>query len=102
MNKLHKVGCKFSLDNFGSGLSSFTYLKNLPVDYIKMDGVFVRSILDDSVNHAMIKAINEIGQTLGRKTVAMHIENGQLLSTIKELGVNYAQGFHVGKPEIIT
>ncbi len=101
MSRLRAIGCQFSLDNFGSGLSSFAYLKNLPVDYIKIDGVFVRSILDDSVNYAMVKAINEIGQTLGRKTIATQVENGQLLSSAKKLGINFAQGYHIAQPEII-
>ncbi len=101
MHLLGRIGCSFSLDNFGSGLSSFAYMKNLPVQYLKIDGIIVRDILEDPIDFAMVKAINEIGQTLGKKTIASCVENGQLLSHVRELGIDYAQGFHVGHPEII-
>ncbi len=101
MHRLNQIGCQFALDNFGSGISSFTYLKNLPVDYLKIDGVFVRGILQDPVERAMVKAINEIGQTIGRKTIATYVENAQLLSTVTDIGVDFAQGFHIGHPEIV-
>jgi diguanylate cyclase (GGDEF)-like protein/PAS domain S-box-containing protein len=96
---LHEFGCAFALDDFGSGLSSFGYLKNLPVDTLKIDGMFVRDILDDEIDQAMVKSINEIGHVMGKKTVAEFVENEAIVERLKELGVDYAQGYHIGKPE---
>lgn len=91
-------GCSFSLDDFGSGLSSFAYLKILPVDILKIDGMFVKNILEDKVDFAMVKMINEIGHTMGMKTIAEFVENDEILAKIKEIGVNYAQGYGIAKP----
>ncbi|HBR97473.1 MAG TPA: hypothetical protein DD979_08845 [Gammaproteobacteria bacterium] len=96
-----ELGCKVALDNFGSGLSSFAYMRNLPVHYVKIDGLYVRDVLDDATDHAMVKAINEIARTLGKKTVATFVENGRLLSRMRDLDVDYAQGFHIGEPHLI-
>ncbi|GEM_PF-948122 len=95
---IKSYGCKFSLDDFGSGLSSFAYLKSLPVDTLKIDGMFVKNILDDKVDFAMVKMINEIGHVMGMKTIAEFVENDEILATIGTLGVNYAQGYGVEKP----
>ena len=95
---LKEQGCKFSLDDFGSGLSSFAYLKNLPVDYLKIDGLFVKDILDDQVDLAMVKSINEVGHVMDKKTIAEFVENEQIFNLLKELNVDYAQGYGVGKP----
>ncbi len=95
---LREVGCSFALDDFGSGLSSFGYLKNLPVDYLKIDGMFVKDITDDPIDHAMVKSINEIGQLMGMKTIAEFVENDQIKEMLCEIGVNYAQGYGIGKP----
>ena len=99
INKLKAIDCSFALDDFGSGLSSFAYLKNLPVDYLKIDGMFVRDIVDDPIDHAMVKSINEIGQVIGVKTIAEFVENDEIKVKLKELGVNYGQGYGLGKPE---
>jgi diguanylate cyclase (GGDEF)-like protein/PAS domain S-box-containing protein len=98
ITELRKRGCKFALDDFGSGLSSFGYLKNLPVDYLKIDGIFVKDIVDDPIDHAMVKSINEIGQVMGMKTIAEFVENDLIKGMLKEIGVNYAQGYGVAKP----
>ena len=96
---LRELGCSFALDDFGSGLSSFAYLKTLPVNYLKIDGVFVRDMLDDPLDLAMVRSINEVGQTMGMRTVAEYVENDALREALCELGVDYVQGYGVGRPE---
>ncbi len=95
---LQSAGCLFSLDDFGSGLSSFAYLKNFPVDFLKIDGQFVRDMADDLIDFAMVKSINEIGQVMGKKTIAEYVESKQILACLNQLGVDYAQGYFIGKP----
>lgn len=95
---LKKRGCKFSLDDFGSGLSSFSYLKNLPVDFLKIDGSFIKDILDDPVNFAMVNSINHMGHILGMRTIAEFVENEAILEKLKEIGVDYAQGYVIAHP----
>ncbi len=96
---LNKVGCKFALDDFGSGLSSFAYLKNLAVDYLKIDGMFIREIASDEITHAMVKSINDIGHVMGMKTIAEFVENEHIEDIVRELGVDYAQGYGIEKPQ---
>lgn len=98
INELKGQGCLFSLDDFGSGLSSFAYLKNLPVDYLKIDGLFVKDILDDEVDLAMVKSINEVGHVMNKKTIAEFVENEAIFNLLKALGIDYAQGYGIGKP----
>ncbi len=98
---LKEQGCRFALDDFGSGLSSFAYLKNLPVDYLKIDGMFVMDILDDPIDLAMVRSINEIGQLMGKETIAEFVENDQIKLKLEEIGVNYVQGYAVGVPVAI-
>ncbi len=98
IHQLKEQGCLFSLDDFGSGLSSFAYLKKLPVDYLKIDGLFVKDILDDEVDRAMVKSINEVGHVMNKKTIAEFVENEHIFYLLRELGVDYGQGYGIGKP----
>lgn len=98
MHELKKRGCRFSLDDFGSGLSSFNYLKNLPVDYLKIDGSFVIDILKDPIDRAMVEAIISVGHVLKIRVVAEWVENEETLELLKQMGVDYAQGYHLGHP----
>ncbi|MEJ1298942.1 MAG: EAL domain-containing protein [Candidatus Sedimenticola sp. (ex Thyasira tokunagai)] len=102
MERLHTTGCLFALDDFGSGMSSFGYLKNLPVDFLKIDGEFVRDMVSDDISRAMVRSINEIGQVMGKKTIAEYVENREIMAQLKVLGVDYAQGYAVHKPEPLT
>jgi diguanylate cyclase (GGDEF)-like protein len=102
MNEVKKHGCEFSLDDFGSGLSSFTYLKNLPVDYLKIDGHFIRNITDDRIDQAMVKAITDVGNALGIRVVAEHVETREVLETLASIGVEFAQGFLFAEPAPVS
>lgn len=96
---LRGTGCSFALDDFGSGLSSFGYLRNLSVDYLKIDGLFVRDVASCPVNRSMVKAINDVGQVMGKQTVAEYVEDEAVLETLREIGVDFAQGFGIARPE---
>lgn len=98
IEKLKSIGCRFALDDFGSGLSSFGYLKNLPVDYVKIDGCFVRGIINDPIDLAMVRSINDIGHLMGKKTIAEFVENDAIKQQLQQLGVDYVQGYGIGKP----
>jgi EAL domain-containing protein (putative c-di-GMP-specific phosphodiesterase class I) len=101
INELKKHGCRFSLDDFGSGLSSFAYLKNLPVNYIKIDGSFVKDISRDPIDRAMVVSIQQMGKAMKLNTIAEWVEDEETLTALKEIGVNYVQGYHLGRPEAI-
>jgi len=96
--QIKQMGCKFSLDDFGSGLSSFSYLKNMPVDNIKIDGVFIRDIHVDPINRVFVESIHNISKIMGIKTTAEYVENEEILNCIKSIGIDYAQGYHISKP----
>ena len=100
MAALREQGCRFALDDFGVGVSSFTYLKHLPVDFVKIDGSFVVDMLQNPVNHAMVEAIHNIGHILGKKTIAESVESLQILDALGAIGVDYAQGFAIARPEV--
>jgi EAL domain-containing protein (putative c-di-GMP-specific phosphodiesterase class I) len=101
INTLNKYDCRFSLGDFGSGLSSFAYLKTLPVNYIKIDGSFVKDVSSDPINRAMVDSIQQMGRAMKLDTIAECVEDEQTLSILKEIGINYAQGYHLGRPQAI-
>jgi len=101
MNALKEYGCQFALDDFGSGLSSFAYLKTLPVDFLKIDGSFVKDVSRDEIDRAMVASIQKIGEIMSLKTVAEKVEDEETLVILKEIGIDFVQGFHLGRPEPI-
>ena len=101
IKELKKHNCKFSLDGFGNGLSSFSYLKSMPVDYIKINGDFVKDISNDELDRAMVESILKVARILGLSTIAEHVENNDNLITLKEIGVDYVQGYYLGRPEAV-
>ncbi len=96
------AGCSFSLDDFGSGMSSYGYLKHLPVDFLKIDGAFVRAMDKNPEDFAIVKSITEIAHFMGKKVIAECVENEQILNLLGEIGVDYAQGYHVGRPAMLN
>jgi len=91
-------GCNFALDDFGSGMSSFAYLKNLPVDYLKIDGMFVKDLINDTTDFAFVKSINEIGHVMGMETIAEFVQCDATIDKLRSIGVDYAQGYGISKP----
>ncbi|MDJ0833722.1 MAG: EAL domain-containing protein, partial [Gammaproteobacteria bacterium] len=102
INKLKSLGCKFSLDDFGTGQSSFAYLKNLPVDYLKIDGSFVNNIVDDPVSRSMVSAINQVGHAMKLRTIAEYVEDDAIFDCLKEIGVDYVQGNGIDTAQPLT
>ena len=98
IESLKAIGCEFALDDFGSGISSFAYLKNLLVGYLKIDGSFVKVIMTDATDHAMVDSINRIGHVMGIQTVAEFVENEDIAQALRAMGVDYVQGYAVEKP----
>ena len=98
IRELQGLGCRFSLDDFGSGLASYGHLKHLPVDYIKIDGSFIRDVADDPADLALVRSINEMGHLMGKRTIAEYVENDQIRALLAEIGVDYVQGYGVEKP----
>ena len=96
---LHGLGFRFALDDFGSGFCSFSHLKYLPVDEIKIDGIFVQGLLNDTVDRAIINSVVQIGHSVGKKTVAEFVENAEILIELKKLGVDAVQGIYIDKPQ---
>ena len=99
INALKELGCKFALDDFGTGLSSFGYLKHFPVDYLKIDGSFVKEILHDPIDREMVRSINEIGHLTGKKVIAEWAENQEIITMLRGMGVDYAQGYGISEPK---
>jgi diguanylate cyclase (GGDEF)-like protein/PAS domain S-box-containing protein len=98
INQMREIGCQFALDDFGSGFSSFGYLKKLKVDFLKIDGQFVRDIAHDPVDYAMVEAINRIGHAVGIRTVAEYVEDMEIMGHLRDIGVDFAQGYAIDKP----
>jgi diguanylate cyclase (GGDEF)-like protein len=95
---LRELGCELAIDDFGSGYSSFTYLKRLPVDYLKIDGAFIKSLTRDRVDQAMVRMVGEVARAAGMRTVAEHVHNAATLDLLRKYGIDYAQGYYIGKP----
>jgi EAL domain-containing protein (putative c-di-GMP-specific phosphodiesterase class I) len=102
MSLLKRRGFRFALDDFGTGVSSFAYLKSLPVDYLKIDGSFVKNMLNDPIERAMVESINRIGQMVGLKTIAEYVESDEIMEGLIEIGVDFAQGYGVARPKPLT
>ncbi|MCP4286446.1 MAG: EAL domain-containing protein [Gammaproteobacteria bacterium] len=102
INRLRGLGCRFALDDFGSGLSSFSYLKRLPLDFLKIDGLFVRDMLDDPVDLAMVRTIYDVAKVLKLQTIAEWVEDEATLDSLKSIGIDYTQGFHISKPIMVS
>jgi len=102
LSRLRALGCRTALDDFGSGMSSFAYLKELPVDIVKIDGRFVKHIATNPVDQAMVRAMNDIAHALGKETIAEFVEDEAAFQILIELGVDYGQGYHLGRPETIA
>ena len=99
IEELKELGCYFSLDDFGSGMSSFGYLKHLPVDFIKIDGTFVKDMAEDPIDRAMVEAINNVGHVMGKQTIAEFVDSDLVMKALDEIGVDFAQGYYLGKPK---
>ena len=95
---LSRLGCRFALDDFGTGFGSYYYLKHLPLHYIKIDGDFIRNLASSPTDQLMVKAMVQVAQGLGMKTVAEFVENAETVEFLRAYGVDFAQGYHVGRP----
>jgi len=102
LSRLRSMGCHTALDDFGSGMASFAYLKDLPVNYVKIDGRFVKNLAASPVDQAMVKAMNEIAHALGKKTVAEFVENEESFKLLSAYGIDFAQGYYLGRPDVTT
>ena len=97
--RLRKLGCRFALDDFGAGFSSFYYLKHLPLDYVKIDGDFIRNLAGSVTDQLVVKSIVDIARGMGMKTIAEFVETAEIVEMLREKGVDYSQGYHHGRPE---
>ena len=102
IKQIKQFGCKFSLDDFGSGYSSYAYLKSLNVEYLKIDGAFIKDLANNNADIAIVKSMNEIAHSLNMKTIAEYVENNDILNILKDIGVDYVQGYGIQKPILLT
>ena len=98
IERLNNLGCHFSIDDFGTGFSTFNYLKQLPAQHVKIDGSFVRDMLNDSIDLALVKAINDISRSLNKRSVAEYVETAEVFFALKEIGIDYGQGYFIARP----
>lgn len=98
MGELRTIGCRFALDDFGAGMSSFRYLRSLPIDYLKIDGEFVSNMMSDRVSYGVVSAINEVAHSMRCSTVAEHVESEVELAMLRELGIDFCQGYFFAQP----
>ena len=98
MREIKALGCRFALDDFGSGFSSFAYLRQLPVDIVKIDGGFIQNLASSAEDQLFVKALTDVAKGLGKITVAEFVENAETLTLLEKFGVDYAQGYHIGRP----
>ena len=101
LEDIKSLGCQIALDDFGAGMSSYSYLKRLPVDYVKIDGSFVKDILVSPQDREIVKSFNEIAHFMGKKTIAEYVENQEILELLRDIGVDFAQGYAIEKPLFI-
>ena len=101
IREIKKIGCTFALDDFGSGNASYQYLRHLPVDYLKIDGMFVKEIDKSAHDYALVKSMNEIAHLMGKKTIAEYVESEAIIQQLKKIGVDYVQGYAIGKPTLL-
>jgi Amt family ammonium transporter len=99
IRELRNRGCLFSLDDFGSGLSSFIFLKNLPVDFLKLDGQFMHNVTHDHIDRSMVEAIAQIGESMGIRTIAERVDSADVLARLADIGIQYAQGNYISAPQ---
>jgi EAL domain-containing protein (putative c-di-GMP-specific phosphodiesterase class I) len=102
MRGIQRLGCRFALDDFGSGYASYAYLRQLPVDDVKVDGAFIRNLARSREDRIFVKAITDIAHGMGKRVVAEFVEDGEILSVLEELGVDFAQGYHFGRPVALS
>jgi EAL domain-containing protein (putative c-di-GMP-specific phosphodiesterase class I) len=98
IGELREFGCRFALDDFGSGFSSFFHLKHLPVDFVKIDGHFVQGMKNCAADRAIVSSINDIAHSFGKRTIAEFVENAEVLRVLRESGVDFVQGYHISRP----
>ena len=102
MSRLRSMGCQFALDDFGRGLSSFAYLKTLPVDYLKIDGFFAKNVASSPIDRAMVKSIHEVGRVMGKRTIAEYADNENILKELRNIGIDYTQGYGIREPQPLS
>jgi len=102
IRELRGRGCRFSLDDFGSGLSSFIFLKNLPVDFLKIDGQFMQNVAHDHIDSSMVEAIAQIGESMGIRTIAERVDSAAVLARLADIGIQYAQGHYISAPQPVA
>ncbi|MDH3948500.1 MAG: EAL domain-containing protein, partial [Gammaproteobacteria bacterium] len=102
LRMLQELGCQTSLDDFGAGYSSYAYLKDLPVHYVKIDGSFITGLVDNQLNREIVQSMHNIAHIMGKETIAEFVESEETAKVLIEMGVDYLQGYYIGKPELTS